>query len=655
MAFDHATFFLKKVRGTFTRRLQIAVLVFFFVALFVTGVMYAWAQSYEGRMAPQVWVGDIFVGGMDVETAESIVQEAADKLLNEGIPLEAEGDQRLLPLAVLVGKDMTELVHFDIEKAMDEAVRAARNESPLKDSFSLLYNMRHPEVVPVDITLYSDQIEDYLRVLFPNIEQKSVPTQYAFRLSSDGWKAEVIEGKPGYEFNDEVLLDELASRLPRLGDGLITVPVEDIEPEITVTEAEVWLKDAETLLNRAPFTMTLTEDGVTMFEHRLYADDIDELLLPRKEELTMQEDGIEEIIERIASEIEIDPINAQFSIEDQRVTEFTPSQPGRTIDREKTIYQFATTLLETEETEIDIIVYETDPDLVVSDVNDLGIVEKLGVGTSSYRWSPTNRIYNISNGVGLLNGVLIAPDETFSLLEALKPFTFANGYFEELVIKGDKIEPEIGGGLCQIGTTTFRAAMNSGLPIVERNNHSLVVSYYNDPSNGNPGTDATIYDPAPDFKFLNDTGNYVLFQAEMFWDTQDLEFTFWGTSDGRDGSYSAPVVQRWIPVDDPIETETLDLEPGEETCQEAHIGADAIFTYTVITAEGETMEQVFESHYRPLPRICLIGVEELSVEGEEGEEGEGGEEEIAEDTDEEAGETEPVEEEEEPASEEIAE
>ena len=141
---------------------------------------------------------------------------------------------------------------------------------------------------------------------------------------------------------------------------------------------------------------------------------------------------------------------------------------------------------------IELAVTTTAPSVDVGDVNDLGINEILGVGTSNFSGSPTNRIKNIKNGARLLNGTLIKPGETFSLLNTLKPFTTDNGYLPELVIKGDKIQPELGGGLCQIGTTIFRAAMNSGMPIVERRSHSLAVSYYFDPENGNP-------EPTPPF------------------------------------------------------------------------------------------------------------------------------------------------------------
>ena len=204
--------------------------------------------------------------------------------------------------------------------------------------------------------------------------------------------------------------------------------------------------------------------------------------------------------------------------------------------------------------------------------------------------------------------MLIKPNEDFSLINALRPFTIADGYLTELVIKGDEIKPEVAGGLCQVGTTMFRAAMNSGLKITQRRNHSLVVDYYNDLSNGNPGTDATIYDPNPDFRFLNDTGNYILLTTEMNTKTSDLYIYFWGTSDGRKASYSAPVVSRWIPAgaDKVIETTSLDL--GVRECQLRHNGAEASFTYTRILADGKKEDVVYNSYYRPLPKICLVGI-----------------------------------------------
>ena len=260
--------------------------------------------------------------------------------------------------------------------------------------------------------------------------------------------------------------------------------------------------------------------------------------------------------------------------------------------------------------EVSIVTEQVEPEVRTGEVNDLGINEVLGVGYSNFSGSPHNRIKNISFAVNQkLNGLLIKPDEEFSLLNALKPFTIEGGYLPELVIKGDEIKPEVAGGLCQIGSTMFRAAMNSGLKITQRRNHSLVVNYYNDHRNGLPGTDATIYDPAPDLRFKNDTGNYILLTTEIDMAKKDIYFTLWGTSDGREGYYSEPVVTKWLPTGPTKTVETTTIAPGKQKCQSRHPGAVASFTYTIEKPDGEKVDRVFESYYRPLPQICLVGVE----------------------------------------------
>jgi hypothetical protein len=100
----------------------------------------------------------------------------------------------------------------------------------------------------------------------------------------------------------------------------------------------------------------------------------------------------------------------------------------------------------------------------------------------------------------------------------------------------------------------------------------------------------------------------LLLQTEIDNSKKNLIFTLWGTSNGTKGSYSHPVVSRWIPYGDAVEKETTDLEPGKKNCQAAHRGAEASFTYTRTFADGTEQKQVFSSYYRPLPQICLVGV-----------------------------------------------
>ena len=202
-----------------------------------------------------------------------------------------------------------------------------------------------------------------------------------------------------------------------------------------------------------------------------------------------------------------------------------------------------------------------------------------------------------------LNGILIKPGEEFSALKALRPFTLADGYWPELVIKGDEIKPELAGGLCQIGSTLFRAAMNSGFPITERRNHSYRVRYYEPPV----GMDATIYDPSPDFKFINDTGHYILFTARTEGD--NAIFEFYGTKDGRVATTTKPVITNVVPPGEPRYIETDTLPPGEKKKVEtAHPGAKAYFKYTVTYPNGEVKTKDFYSQYVPWKETWLVGV-----------------------------------------------
>ena len=290
------------------------------------------------------------------------------------------------------------------------------------------------------------------------------------------------------------------------------------------------------------------------------------------------------------------------------MSEFQGSSQGNVVDDDAFFAAFESALgVDTSKEPLMVVTRIEEPSVTTENVNSLGIKEIVGEATTTFATSHAARKSNIKHGASKLNGLLIAPGETVSLLDHLRPFTIADGYLPELVIKGDEIKPEVGGGLCQIGTTAFRATMMSGLEVVERRNHSLVVSYYSDPSNGNPGTDATLYDPAPDFKFRNDMPTYLLLTTIFDDEKSSLTFRFWGSTDGRTGSYSPPVVLTRTGAGETQYKETDSLAPGVEQCQNAFPGATTNFDYNIIYADGSMKTIPFFSSYRALPRICLVG------------------------------------------------
>ncbi|MBI5793763.1 VanW family protein [Candidatus Uhrbacteria bacterium] len=604
---DHETS-LSALSGGFwnTRRLLFVVCLVLLSGLF-SGT-FVWARGYEGRIPPRSFVGEVDMSGLDPETALQKLQSLSDALIASGIEIRLGDTQATLPLST----DVAQLVEFDLDATIEELM-ANHSDQPLLDTMNMSLRLLRKGHAAIDVALQKELIQSTVRSLFPDAETLSVPTLFSISAQQDSpepWSITVVPGAHGEEFVFEPFLQNLQRNLATLSNTTLTLTVQSVDPDVSEQEASLQIEQAQRALEAAPFTIT-SQDQTWELDTNTLAS----MLTPGTlGQLSLNQDLFDAWASTMIEAVAVPVQDARIVIANARVSEFVESHEGIDVHVQTLFEDLVKAVRREAPAQIALTTSIIEPSVKTADVNDLGIDEILGVGTSSYRGSPTNRRGNIQNGVNLLNGLLIPPGETFSLLSALSPFTIENGYLPELVIKGDKITPEIGGGLCQIGTTTFRATMKSGLPVIERQNHSLVVSYYNDPSNGNPGTDATIYEPAPDFKFINDTGNYILFQAENLIDLQELHFTFWGTSDGRVGSYTPPVVERWIPVPEKQIVETTDLEPGVEQCQNAHIGADASFTYTITRPDTSIEETVFTSHYRPLPEICLVGVEELTKE-----------------------------------------
>ena len=196
--------------------------------------------------------------------------------------------------------------------------------------------------------------------------------------------------------------------------------------------------------------------------------------------------------------------------------------------------------IEGKKTRIEFVVNKIEPTISTENLSDLGIEELLGHGESNFKGSPKNRIYNINVALKKFHGHLIKPGEEFSFTTILGLVEKETGYKEDLVIKNNKTIPEYGGGVCQVSTTMFRVALNAGLKITERHNHAYPVQYYSP-----QGTDATIYVPKPDFKFINDTTSYILIQGKI--QGTVLSFDMYGTSDGRKVELEGPFVTERTP------------------------------------------------------------------------------------------------------------
>jgi len=316
-------------------------------------------------------------------------------------------------------------------------------------------------------------------------------------------------------------------------------------------------------------------------------------------------------VETFDNSIKREPREAVFKFENGKVVEFEASRDGFLIDSAKlkeTLCQEISNWTESEKKEIvvELPLILIAPKINTESVNDLGIKELLGRGTSSFRHSSTIRNFNVEKGSSIINRILVAPDETFSFLKALGEVTLDNGYKKAYVIKKGKTELDVGGGVCQVSTTFFRAILDAGLDITERHAHAYRVSYYEE--DNRPGFDATVFIPSPDLKFINDTGHHLLIQSIYDGKNKKLTYEIYGTSDGRkveisnyrqwDAQPAPPDV--WI--DDPT------LSPGKVVKDESKVpGLKASFEWKV-TKNGEVLHQkTFSSAYVPWAAVYRRG------------------------------------------------
>ena len=285
--------------------------------------------------------------------------------------------------------------------------------------------------------------------------------------------------------------------------------------------------------------------------------------------------SIENFVTDLARKIDKDPIDARFKVENDRVVEFASSQSGIKLNVSESVLILEDaakkySALSAEHATIVILPFDkVEPAIKDNAENGLGITALIGQGSSNFKGSPKNRIFNIKVATERFNGVLIKPGEEFSFVSILGEVDGEHGYLPELVIKNDRTEPEFGGGICQVSTTTFRAAIYSGLKITARRNHAYPVSYYNP-----QGMDATVYVPRPDLKFINNTPGYILIQTKI--EGTVLTFQFYGTNDERKVEIDGPRITQRNPDG----------------------SMKAIFTQKVLTKDGtELINDVFNSSY----------------------------------------------------------
>lgn len=586
-------------------------IIFFILSVFAALCSFAWNKIYSHRIYPNIFIGSLDVGNKTVEQAKNLINSEVNKISQTGVLFSYKnGATAVMPLIASAGADIAvQIAYFNVEQAVGQAFGYGRNRGTLtnlKEKLSLLAGKKQ---LFIPISINQPQAEKILQHAFAPIFLPAEDAKLAVQKKQPegNYEFSVEKEKAGKIIDCEQAIDQMVKNLSALNNKEIKLATITQYPKIFSADALNIGAKAEKILSAAPLTLA--------YENKKWIIDKDALagmlaLEKNDSEFDKITVGLDEakinvhLREQIAPQINRKPIEAKFQMSGGKVSEFQNGQDGIVLDTEETFSKIKHEIFNSNP--IELAVNKLPVLSSAGDLNDFGIKEIIGIGSSNFAGSPANRRHNIKIGAAAVSGTLIKPGEEFSLLKILGEVSAAAGYLPELVIKENKTTPEFGGGLCQIGTTVFRATLESGLPVTMRRNHSYRVQYY-EPA----GTDATIYDPWPDYKFINDTPHHILIQAKFSGD--NLSFEFWGTKDGRVVEKTKPIIYNIIKPEPTKIVETVELKPGEKKCVEKpHNGADAYFDYKISYADGQIEEKRFSSHYVPWREVCLLGVEKLS-------------------------------------------
>ena len=237
------------------------------------------------------------------------------------------------------------------------------------------------------------------------------------------------------------------------------------------------------------------------------------------------------------------------------------------------------------------------------------VKDLLGSATTNYRSSGWGRAKNVENGASKINGTILYPGDELSVYELVNPFTKENGY--ELAgsyLNGETVE-SFGGGICQVSTTLYNAALKAELEITQRYNHSMIVTYVD------LAADAAIAGTYKDLRFKNpyDTPIYI----EGVCSNRNITFNVYG-AETRPSNRKVSYESVTLSVNDPLTEFTLDgsqaLGVFAQTRGE-HVGYVAEL-YKVVKVDGVQQERtlVNKSSYQASCRKVTIGIAGATAE-----------------------------------------
>lgn len=501
------------------------------------GILAYFNVSYADKILPNIMINTEDYSGLAKEEAYSKLENIIKKAYEQKLVFIYNNKKYQADLS-RAG------VSFYTNKTVDDAFDYGRRENMFQNIQELVALTNSKKNFPVEFEMDETKLESFISQTMSEIEN---PPKN-FRYKYIGEKFISFTAETGVVIDRDKMINDIKDKLKSLKNDPVKIELVKKDPEIKDDLNGYALSQAENILNKKvvlKYNSSLWEVQKEDFALWLKFDSAENSDNKEKKILGIiaDKEKIKDYFVSLVPQINRAPVNAQLEFKNGKVDVFSLDHDGISLQMEKSMEEIEKNVFipdnykdnSEKEIEIQLITENIKPEITIESIDNMGITSLLATGESNFSGSPKNRKHNIAVGAGKFHGILIGPGDEFSFVEVLGNVGPKEGYLPELVIKNGATIPEYGGGLCQVSTTAFRAAVKAGLEITERKNHAYPVKYY-DPQ----GADATIYPPHPDLRFRNNTPAYILIQTRV--EGNNLYFDFYGSSDGRKVELVGPVV-----------------------------------------------------------------------------------------------------------------
>lgn len=568
------------------------------------GAGMAWPARYMGRIYPGVEVLGVELGGLSQAQAAARLDDRLAPFRARAVTFRQEGRTWTASASELG-------LRVDVSATVDRANRYGR-DAGLLGRYRFLGGAGHGVAIAPVVAVDDTVLDAYL----DRLDAELARTAEDARLDIAGLTVTVAPGRTGVRLDRGATRQATLQALEQLAPVEVEVRIAEAAPRVSAADLERARAAAATVIS-APVTIAFGNRSWTLTPADLAAA----LVLP--DDLTAQlptldPNTLRERLASIAVEVDEPPHNATVAW-DGGLYATSEGHAGTTVDLEQLVAKVSAAAFAAKRT-VELPVAFTVPVVAASNLDALNITALLARGASSFAGSAEARATNVAVAVAHIGSQLTPPGGFCSFNAALGPITLEQGYVEGKIIRDNWFASDLGGGVCQVSTTVFRAALLAGLPFAAWRPHSFRVSFY-ELDGWPPGMDAVIYQPNQDedpsseldLRFVNPTDAWLLLQVSIIGETVIAEI--YGAPTGYEIEVSDPVMSEPIPVPPPLERPTPELPDGaREPVQLAQEGVEVTVTRRVTRGGEVVSEDTFFSPYQPQPAIYDVGIAETMAE-----------------------------------------